>query len=100
MDPLKTAIDAMDDKALAGGATDTGHGWRHAALICRLNWTVPRALRQLQQHAKYHQEGQPEKAAAYREAAALLQTLTGEKAAPAPAALPPMPVQTSLFATA
>jgi hypothetical protein len=97
MDPLKTAIEAMDDKALAGGATDTGHGWRHAALICRLNWTVTRALRQLQQHAKHHQDGQPDKAAAYREAAALLQTLTGEQ--PAPAALPPMPVQSSLFAT-
>lgn len=97
MDPLQHAIETMEANALAGGVTDTGHGWRHAALICRLSWGPTRALRQLRQHARFHAD-KPLKAAAYREAAALLEPLTGEPAAPAAPALPPMPVQTSLFA--
>jgi len=98
MDPLQKAIETMEANALAGGVTDAGHGWRHAALICRLSWGPARALKQLRQHAKYHRDGQPLKAAAYREAAQLLESITGEAAAPAAPALPPMPVQASLFA--
>jgi hypothetical protein len=102
MDPIHTALEEMDRRAKQAGNCPRGNGWRHAALICRLQWGVSRMLAQLERHARYFRDEQPEKAAAYREAAALLTTLTGEQAAapesfPDLRVLPPMPLELNLF---
>jgi hypothetical protein len=105
MDPIQQALDAMDAKAADAGNCDSGHGWRHAAIICRLQWGRGRMIEQLQRHAQYFREERPAKAAAYREAAAILRELAGEDT-PEPVgpadltALPPMPLELPLFSPA
>ncbi|RYD62372.1 MAG: hypothetical protein EOP83_14790 [Verrucomicrobiaceae bacterium] len=62
---------------------DTATGWRHAAQVVRL-WkdSSTRALKQLHHHARFWKDTAPQKAAAYRRAAALFTRLTGEHLAP------------------
>jgi hypothetical protein len=95
--PLEQAIEALEAKAADAGPTTAGNGWRHAALVCRLNWTVPRMLRQLRRHASHFADSDPDKVAAYREAGALLQQLTGATALPDPAAVPLTATLSELF---
>jgi len=100
---LTQLLESMEENATRAGDTPAGHGWRHAALICRLSWSVPRMLRQLENHARFYDAEQPGKADAYRGAARLLEALTGEQAAavlnPFTAPIPPMPLELHLFAT-
>ena len=69
---LATAIADMETRADATAGTETSTGWRHAALITRLFTSAPRIIQQLRHHAAFWKEKSPEKAAAYREAAAVI----------------------------
>ena len=68
------------DSADSADSPDAALGWRHAALITRNGWDTPRKLKQLRQHARHQREtaGNPVKAAAYREAIAIITHHTGE----------------------
>ncbi len=70
-------------------AAETGEKaacWRHAALVVRQFRSVPRALRQLRQHAAF--TSSPDKAAVYREAFAIVCHHTGETLVDPPAGAP------------
>ena len=78
---LATAAAAI--QAMAAVTTgDTAIGWRHSAQVVRLFGPTSRALQQLHHHARFWKDTAPDKAAAYRRAAALFTRLTGEKLAP------------------
>jgi len=76
---LQDALAEMERRATGAVSQESSNGWRHAMIICRNGWDVQRKLWQLQYHAKRHQEGAPVKAAAYREAMAVLMEHTGEE---------------------
>jgi hypothetical protein len=70
---------AQADTATPGEAA---HAWRHAAQAVRLFGEPVRALQQLRQHAAFWKDTAPDKAAAYRAAAAILTRHTGQSLAP------------------
>lgn len=71
----------MERMACAAMSPDGARGWWHAARVVRLFGNAVRALKQLAQHARFHSDSVPEKAAAYREAMAILARHTGESLA-------------------
>ena len=75
-DTARAEIEAL---ALSAETPEAANGYRHAALIIGLFPAVPRALRQLRQHAGF--TGSSAKAAAYGRAADLLAAHAGEAAA-------------------
>jgi hypothetical protein len=78
---LATAA-AILTRADAATAGDAANGWRHAAQVARIFRDPARALQQLHHHARFWKDTAPDKAAAYRAAAAILTTHTGETIAP------------------
>lgn len=72
---VETAMDAIEQKTAGASTPEAAGGWRHAGLVVRLFKDVRRALLQLRHHAGF--TSSPDKAAAYREAAAILSQHTG-----------------------
>lgn len=79
-DALAMAIAEMERRAAGAVSQESANGWRHALIICRSGWSVPHKLWQLRYHAtRERSEPAPVKAAAFREAMALVMALTGEE---------------------
>ncbi|MEK7951646.1 hypothetical protein [Luteolibacter soli] len=75
---LDQALAEIEGMARGAMAAEGARGWWHAARIVRLFGDAGRAMRQQAQHAKYHAERSPEKAAAYRGAMVIVARHSGE----------------------
>jgi hypothetical protein len=91
---VETALDAIEQKTAEASTPEASGGWRHAGLVVRLFKDVRRALLQLRHHAGF--TSSPDKAAAYREAAAILSQHTGVSLIE-PETVSPTPREPELF---